>query len=258
VDRFWMLGLILGILALDSGRASAEIQYVSVDGYSGPLWTGHTQFIEPTPPTGFGFSNTIPAHLGHFYGYLTLSGSFFDPAFSEESHTYTHGNVYFRLGVIGATGGAGGGTTIIDHVPYSFKVILGELDRNWQVAREGTLVYTGMLNGTIWPDHFQVSNTLTSPLTQSMMLGNDRFVVRLWPDAPVLGTDPWNRWPTTFYARVSVNGVEETPEPSTLWLAGFGLGCIALVGVRAWRKPHGVDRPAYAGPLAIMPFRTML
>jgi hypothetical protein len=107
------------------------------------------------------------------------------------------------------------------------------------------LNFSGILSGSMSATTAQIANTFTGQTTQSVLLGGNLYTVSLSsftppgpPDAAVAGT---------IAARIDVQAhdepapepvpdpdpVAETPEPSTLLLAGLGL---SVLGGGVWRK----------------------
>lgn len=138
--------------------------------------------------------------------------------------------------------------------PYSLRLFLRD-DEN---GKSGYLVFTGLLNGTLWDHGAKITNKFTGQTTQSLTLGLDVFTVTVGPYVapggpgkghegeivatitehfleplvpPLLGS----AHPLFGSARIVVP--QDAPEPSTLLLAGIGS---AFVGVMGWNKRrHG-------------------
>jgi hypothetical protein len=114
-------------------------------------------------------------------------------------------------------------------------------------GQHGDLMFSGLLSGAVhYPSQTStVTSTFLGPISQSILLGSDRFTVTLAPFPPL----QWVPFPNppdsellaqgyfggTMDAQVDVAsaGVAESPEPSTLALAGVGLGLAAAV---TWRR----------------------
>jgi hypothetical protein len=110
--------------------------------------------------------------------------------------------------------------------PYSLSVLLlDELS-----GKTGTLTFSGVFNGTLSTKSAIISNTLTSPLSQSVRLGDHLYRVDLLPfkifDPPTFPPPhPFNVW--------TAATVTDVPEPSTFVLSGL---CLALCGAGWWWK----------------------
>jgi hypothetical protein len=97
-------------------------------------------------------------------------------------------------------------------------------------GQEGTLTFSGKINGTLTRFSSNLTNTFDSPQTQVLDLGHSRYTVTIGPFVPPGQPGSTNRG--SIGASVTVD-LSPTPEPSTLALAGVGL---TLLGVRGWRK----------------------
>jgi hypothetical protein len=126
----------------------------------------------------------------------------------------------------------------------------------YEGGQGGDLTFAGLLSGAVnYPGLItSVTATFLGPASQSVLVGGDRFTVTLAPVAPL----QWVPFPNppdsddlahgyfggSIDAQVDVTpaGVAKSPEPSTLALAGAGLGLAAVVGWRKrrtlWRLEH--------------------
>jgi PEP-CTERM motif len=135
--------------------------------------------------------------------------------------------------------------------PYSLRLFLRD-DEN---GKSGYLVFTGLLNGTLWNQGAKITNQFTGQTTKSLILGLDVFTVKIGPDVPPGG--PGSRHPgeieatitehflepppvvlpmlgsAPVFAAARISDPQDTPEPSTMLLMGVGS---AFVGVMGWNR----------------------
>jgi hypothetical protein len=98
----------------------------------------------------------------------------------------------------------------------------------------GSLTFTGQLQGKFSQFNALVTNTVTSPFTQSILLGYTTFIVTLDSYTPPGPPSQGNFG--SIGATVELSSLkpsEKTPEPSTMALAGLGAG---IAGLAAWRR----------------------
>jgi hypothetical protein len=130
-------------------------------------------------------------------------------------------------------------------VPYTIMMQL------FKDGQHGDLMFSGLLSGAVhYPSQTStVTSTFLAPISQSILRGHDRFTVTLAPFPPLQWV-PYAHPPSsellapgyfggTIDAQVDVTpaGVANSPEPSTLALAGLGVGLAASV---TWRKRRRV------------------
>lgn len=102
-------------------------------------------------------------------------------------------------------------------------------------GHSGTVTFTGQFNGTLTALSALIQNTFTGPTTQTLVLGNDQYVVTIGPYAPPGPASGTSTGAISAFAQVSVKPVtiQDVPEPSTLIL----MGCAApLAGLALWRR----------------------
>jgi hypothetical protein len=95
----------------------------------------------------------------------------------------------------------------------------------------GSLTFAGLLNGTISKLTSDISNTFTGPTTQTLALGANVYTVTIGPYTPPAPPDAVNLGAIGAHAQVSVRPAQ-SPEPSTLVLAGLALAAVGAVIVR--------------------------
>src|SRR5262249_35928692 len=127
----------------------------------------------------------------------------------------------------------GPGTISFQNAPYSLRTSLTDVGSN----TTGVLNFTGVFNGLADEgSHLStMTTTFNSPLTQSLVLGGNRYTVSVIPHNPLLHwhpqpDNPVNKFSGTIDAQVNISPAGSpaaTPEPSCLVLAGMGLLTVA-------------------------------
>ena len=118
----------------------------------------------------------------------------------------------------------------------------------------GTLVFSGMLNGTLSTSNSNVTNTFTGATTQSLVLGDHTYDVTIGPFAPPGLPSSTNSGSISAFVAVSGPGgtppppgegpppppvgnppppVSNQPEPSTALLSCLG---VSFLGLASWRR----------------------
>jgi hypothetical protein len=120
------------------------------------------------------------------------------------------------------------------HANVSFSLVLtDELSR-----ASADLTFSGFFSGTISATSANVQFTPTAPLTQTVTLGGNVYTITFGSYAPPGPPTASNAGSLSAHVAVNEsNGVNGTPEPSTLLRSCLGLGGLGLVGVRRWRRP---------------------
>ncbi|HXG08152.1 MAG TPA: PEP-CTERM sorting domain-containing protein [Gemmataceae bacterium] len=117
----------------------------------------------------------------------------------------------------------------------------------------GTLSFSGVFNGTLSSSSADISTTITSPLTQSLTLGGNEYIVTM--DAYSPPGPPGINNAGSLSAHVEVRPAQDsgggeppppndTPEPSTVVLSGLGLSLFGAVGWRRWKARRPVPTVA--------------
>ncbi len=98
----------------------------------------------------------------------------------------------------------------------------------------GTATFNGKLGGTFAKDSANITNTFSSPTTQTLFLGNNSYTVTIGPYSPPGPPDSTNFGSIAAHVDVSTLGTTSSaPEPSALLLGLFGL---SGAGAASWRK----------------------
>jgi hypothetical protein len=124
---------------------------------------------------------------------------------------------------------------------YSLIVDLTDSASN----KSGMLTFTGSLNGTLSLTSANIKNTFIGPLTQHLDLGGNLYTVTIGPYAAPGIPDSTQTGSISAHVSVQPEGPtgggsggpvpppsRQTPEPSTLLLAGLGLSALGMAG---WR-----------------------
>jgi hypothetical protein len=107
-------------------------------------------------------------------------------------------------------------------------------------GQSGTAVFTGVFNGTLTANSSNITNTFTGPTTAVLDLGSNQYTVTLTAYTPPGPTGSVNAGAIGAHATVVVQPihvVEQTPEPSSLLLAAFGIP----LALRRFRRARGTD-----------------
>jgi hypothetical protein len=173
----------------------------------------------------------VPSDNPHVFGILAPS---INP-FQGGSTFWSNGHLYYGLAYV-TVQGWNGETGHFNEVPFAFRLNLNWRTSTAQPLLSGDLVFTGTINGTAGPGQFQVTNTLTGSTSQTLMLGGHRFDVSVFQAGvgpyPPPGPPPPGH--PNLFAQISVDGVDATPEPSTLVMAFLSVGTLAAVG--GWKR----------------------
>lgn len=112
---------------------------------------------------------------------------------------------------------------------------------------DGTLEFTGYLEGKVSAFNVDVDNFFTGLTTQTLILGNHLYVVTIGPYTPVDAPDSDNAGAIGAHARVSIYTV---PEPTGIALSSIGALVSAVYYLRGRNKKgtgHGAPLPNQPG-----------
>ena len=125
---------------------------------------------------------------------------------------------------------------------YQLKLTLTDLASH----AAGSLTFAGVFNGTISKLTSNLSNTFTGPTTQTLTLGHNIYTVTIDAYTPPAPPNADNLGAIGAHAQVSVRPAQ-SPEPSTLVLAGLALAAAGGLIGRAVLSGQWSPRPVRAG-----------
>jgi hypothetical protein len=131
---------------------------------------------------------------------------------------------------------------VFNHTPFSVSVTITDSNS----GKSGKLTWNGYFNGDITSGSANVWDVLTSPIAQSMTLGQDTFKVSIGRYSPPGPPGIVNTGSISGHVFVSTTDPAHAPEPSGALLACLGGSCLGFASWRKWRRgrSQGMDRSA--------------
>jgi hypothetical protein len=175
----------------------------------------------------------------------SVAGITFLSSPSYENHTApgdTVGTSAIIRTFIASTAETGETFTFHDR-PYTLVLTL----RDGPSGKTGSLTFEGQFSGTLSMKDDHITATMSSPLIQNLRLGYDYYTVNLLVPPPYIdgplnfvmpGSPSSTLWKGAFGASISLQTIPQSPEPSSLVLAGLGM--LGLAGRFLWRHRTGV------------------
>jgi hypothetical protein len=143
--------------------------------------------------------------------------------------------------------------------PYSLNLSLTDTAS----GAAGNLTFKGLFSGALSPTSAQITNVFLSPLTQALNLGANTYSVTIGPFSPpgipgstnlgsigahvqvTSGSPPVTVPPVTVPpVTVPPTGLDQSPEPTTLVLAGLGLPLVGAARGLRWLRGRLARRQA--------------
>jgi hypothetical protein len=116
--------------------------------------------------------------------------------------------------------------------PYTLTLFL--MDQASGIS--GTITFNGQFDGTMSALNSNITNTFTNAVTQTLVLGTNRYTATIGNYAPPGPTGSSNSGSISAHAVVTVDSLlTDAPEPSTLALAALA---VPLLGLAAWRQRY--------------------
>jgi hypothetical protein len=221
----------------------AALSFAASAAQAGPLWSFQVQPI------------TLDIHSDLVL--YPLGGSPPPPLWPVDPWPPPHsGEAELQLkGAHGGANGSAGPMTMAWVTPHSLApdILPGNFtDSPWGLKltitdnflhKSGTLLFTGVFDGTVSKHHVALASTTTSQMSQDLLLGGpfifDSFTVTLERFIPPHGCEPGRFVADIDFHRLAAIGLDppgcggpmpnESPEPSTLALVALGLGAVGLV-----------------------------
>jgi hypothetical protein len=128
----------------------------------------------------------------------------------------------------------------ISNGAYTLSLKLTETEGG--LTNTATLTFHGTLSGKFSADSSAVKNVFGPDATQTVNLGSYTFTVGLIAFVPPGPPDQTNAGAISAHVGITPNGTptpSDTPEPSTMLLAGLGLSALGFAG---WRKRRAKAR----------------
>jgi hypothetical protein len=109
--------------------------------------------------------------------------------------------------------------------PYALTLTLGDVDS----GKTGALTFTGQIDGDLGAQFSRLHNTFTGPASQSIVLGNHRYVASNLTFTPPGVPGATNAGSISAHVTITV---EQVPEPASWLLLALGVGGLALRRLR--------------------------
>jgi hypothetical protein len=127
-----------------------------------------------------------------------------------------------------------------NHAAISYTLLLTDSAS----GKSGSVSFTGFFSGSITGNNANIQLTFTSPTTESLTLGGNKYTVALGTYTPpgppgAANAGGLNAFVTVTPSNGGGGGVASVPEPATLTLASFVLPCLGLSGWRMRRTKKG-------------------
>lgn len=202
-------GIVLLLLLLTNTSARADL-----------IWSYNWE-----PSTGKVYAN------GGGSGYLKLT--------DEPSHTATGSSNTVVTNIQAVSTAPYNTPDTFNKAPVSFALQLQDLASK----ATDTLTFSGQFSGIMSGNYSNVQFALTSPMSETVTLGGNKFTVAIGTYTPpgppgVVNSGSLNALVTVTPSSGGGGGIASTPEPATLSLA-----CLAFpfVGLCGWRKRKTKD-----------------
>lgn len=133
---------------------------------------------------------------------------------------------------------------VFNHAPISFSLQLQDL----ATKATGNVSFSGYFSGSITGNNANVQLTITSPMTESLTLGGNKYTVAMGTYTPPGPPGASNAGGLNAFVTVVPStgsgggggGIASTPEPDALTLAGLALPFLGLSGWRLRRAKKSV------------------
>ena len=100
----------------------------------------------------------------------------------------------------------------------------------------GSLTFTGQIDGWVSSSNSSLTNTFTGDVTQSIVLGNNRYTATIGGFTPPGAPGSVNAGSIAAFVHMNVDSIVHMPEPGTLALSGLGAIFLAAAHRRRRRK----------------------
>jgi hypothetical protein len=148
---------------------------------------------------------------------------------------------------------------VITNGSMSFAMLLTDHSS----GKSATLKFNGMFSGNFSATSSNVQFTPTAPITETVKLGANTYIIKLGnyaPPGPPAASNAGSLSANVFVNELpppgpppppppglppppppgTTGGSGQAPEPSTLLLSCFGLGGVGLAGLRRWRQARSM------------------